>query len=59
MGRIDVDICSENGMLVITVTDNGVGNHGEKLESLLSGSSSYGLKNVKQRILIFSGPSVC
>lgn len=58
-GRIDIDIYRDAGFLMIVVTDNGVGMDQKTLESLLrfrsTGESGYGLYNVNQRILLFSG----
>lgn len=60
-GRIDIDIYRDDGYLVIAVTDNGVGMDQNTLENLLelhpSGENGYGLHNVNQRIMLFSGGS--
>ncbi len=58
-GRIDIDIYRDQSFLTIVVVDNGVGMEKETLENLLkfypAGENGYGLYNVNQRILLFSG----
>lgn len=58
-GRMDVDIYREDGFLMIAITDNGMGMDQETSENLLelrpSREGGYGLYNVNQRILLFSG----
>lgn len=58
-GRIDVDIYEENGVLCLSVTDNGVGMDAGTLQALLQasreGSDAFGLYNVNQRLILYSG----
>lgn len=58
-GRIDVDIYAESGELIISVTDNGMGMSSQQTKKLLQkpnkGGSGFGLYNVHQRLILFSG----
>ncbi|MDR1537900.1 MAG: hypothetical protein LBU32_07875 [Clostridiales bacterium] len=60
-GRIDVDIYAENSVVFVSVTDNGSGISEEKMNGVFSsdaGTSGFGLKNVNQRAILFSGSSL-
>ena len=62
MGTIDISVFEEDGMIIITILDNGVGISPSRLAAILSGSvdkdkddfSHVGLKNIKRRIELFS-----
>ena len=63
-GKITAEVTEEEGVLVIRITDNGVGMSGETIAKLLSGEENrpgvfrkIGLSNVNQRIQIEYGPA--
>ncbi|WP_201009098.1 cache domain-containing sensor histidine kinase [Paenibacillus glycanilyticus] len=65
-GLISIIVTGENGDLLITITDNGIGMEEERVRQLLRAAlppeektdatgSSYGLFNVNERIKLYSG----
>ncbi len=56
--RIDVDIYVDDGALILSVTDNGVGMTTQTAGGLTQtnhSGSGFGIYNVNQRIILFSG----
>ncbi|MEV5025459.1 sensor histidine kinase [Paenibacillus sp. LPE1-1-1.1] len=59
MGRIRIEAAAADGLLTLTVTDNGIGMDADRVQNMLNGleteRTSYALSNVGSRLSLYYG----
>lgn len=57
-GAVILNGWMEDGRITLSVTDDGVGMHGQKRESKDGGGSHYGMTNIAERLRLFYGEEI-